>query len=279
MLQCMITVSKLRNIPEIGWTADHRDRPDLDSATLRPLNARSLALSALLGTHPPRLPTRALVALADLFEIPGGTMRTALSRMVAKGEVVHDQAQYRLAGRMLELQRAQDAGRRAPRVDWDGRWHTIVVTADHRRATERRQFRSLMANHRFGELRPDIWIRPDNLGAPPTGTGWICTSGRVSGIEPQRLAERIWELDSLATTAHRSLRRLDEIETVTDWADHRSIPQIFTIAATVLRFLRSDPLLPSELAPEDWPFDRLRLRYDSFEHAHQLQLRAFLRSA
>jgi phenylacetic acid degradation operon negative regulatory protein len=263
----------------IGSTADHTDRTDVDPAMLRPLNARSLALSALLGTHPPRLPARAFVALAELFGIPGGTMRTALSRMVANGEVVHDQAQYRLAGRLLDLQRAQDAGRRAPGVGWNGTWHTIVVAADHRSATERRWFRSLMANHRFGELRPDIWIRPNNLGPPPTGAGWICTSGEVSGIEPYGLAERIWELDTLATVARRSLRRLDEIEADTDWADQRSIPRVFTEAATVLRFLRSDPLLPSELVPAEWPFDQLRLRYDSFEHAHQLQLRAFLRSA
>lgn len=250
-----------------------------DPATLRPLNARSLALSALLGTHPPRLPARAFVAFAELFEIPGGTMRTALSRMVAKGEVVHEQAHYRLAGRLLDLQRAQDAGRRAPDPDWNGTWHMIVVIAEHRRATERRQFRGLMANHRFGELRPETWVRPNNLGPPPTGADWICSSGTVEGIPPEVLARRIWDLERLASAAGRFVRRLDEVEALTNWADPRSIPHIFTLAAGVVRFLRSDPLLPAELVPEDWPFDELRLRYDSFEQAHQRQLRAFLRSA
>ena len=51
------------------------------------LNARSLALSVLLGSHPPELPARAFVSLATLFGIAAGTMRTAISRMLAAGEL------------------------------------------------------------------------------------------------------------------------------------------------------------------------------------------------
>ena len=54
-------------------------RPD-DVAALgiEPLSARSVVLSALLGTHPPTLPGRSLVALAELFGIRPGTARTSM---------------------------------------------------------------------------------------------------------------------------------------------------------------------------------------------------------
>jgi hypothetical protein len=83
------------------------DRRVENELGLGPLDARSLALSVLLGSHPPVLPARALVALAELFGIAGGTMRTALSRMVAAGELEAADGRYRLAGRLLERQRAQ----------------------------------------------------------------------------------------------------------------------------------------------------------------------------
>src|SRR3954449_1313936 len=100
MLPFAIAVSKLRDTQMTG---------DLG---LAPLDARSVALSVLLGSHPPVLPARALVALAELFGIAGGTMRPALSRMVAAGELEAIEGRYRLAGRLLDRQRAQDIGRR-----------------------------------------------------------------------------------------------------------------------------------------------------------------------
>ena len=47
----------------------------------RELPARSVLASILLGTHPPRLSSRALVAAGALFDISEGTVRTALSRI------------------------------------------------------------------------------------------------------------------------------------------------------------------------------------------------------
>ena len=268
MLHYVIVVSNSGNI-----TMQH------EALELRPFNARSLALSALLGTHPPRLPAHAFVALAELFEIPGGTMRTALSRMVANGEITRIDSRYELTGRLLDRQRAQDTGRRSSAHEWDERWHTIVPAADQRHVAERRRFRSLMADHRFGELRPDIWIRPGNLDRPPLDPTWIYTNGVLDGIDPATLAGRLWNLDSLASIARSLLRRLDQLSERTDWADQRSIPTVFIHSAIVVRFLRSDPLLPARLTPADWPLDDLRAQYDVFERSTQALLRSFLRSA
>jgi phenylacetic acid degradation operon negative regulatory protein len=54
-----------------------------DRNILRPLSARSIVASTLLGCHPPELPTRALVQMGTLYGIPEGTLRVALSRMLS----------------------------------------------------------------------------------------------------------------------------------------------------------------------------------------------------
>ncbi|MDQ3757078.1 MAG: PaaX domain-containing protein, C- domain protein, partial [Actinomycetota bacterium] len=45
----------------------------------RPLTARSVLLSTLLGAHPPELPVQVLVRSGELFGMAEGTVRVALS--------------------------------------------------------------------------------------------------------------------------------------------------------------------------------------------------------
>jgi phenylacetic acid degradation operon negative regulatory protein len=262
MLPSTITVSKARDILRV---------PDL-----RPLDARSIALSVLLGSHPPVLPARALVALAELFGIAGGTMRTALSRMVAAGELQVSDGRYRLTGRLLDRQRSQDLGRREPSQDWDGAWHTVVTARDQRDLSERRRFRVEMTDHRFGELRPDIWMRPANLDPPPDRSDVILTTGALSGADPTRLCRRLWDLDQLGDQGAALLSGLRRLLTDADWADPRSIPAVFTFSAAVVRYLRADPLLPSELLADRWPAADLRAEYDTAERQLQHLLQRFL---
>lgn len=270
MLHSVITVSKGRD-----------GTPD-DADGIRPLDARSLALSALLGTHPPRLPARSLVALAELFGIADGTMRTALSRMVRNGELATGSGGYELGGSLLQRQRAQDTGRRPADPNWDGRWHTVVTTADRRSVAERRAFRQVMADHRFAELRPETWMRPANLSAPTPDDSWILVTGAITSASPEALVERLWDLDAIASRAERLIDRLDSVSPGRDGpdrpADPASIPARFETAAAVLRFLRSEPLLPPPLVGGEWPVDGLRDRYARAESDLQADLRSFFRA-
>jgi phenylacetic acid degradation operon negative regulatory protein len=136
-----------------------------------------------------------------------------------------------------------------------------------------------MVDHRFGELRPDIWIRPANLDRPDPDPGWICTTGEIDGADPIGLIGRLWDLDALAKSAHEFLRRLSQVSGATDWSDEHSIPTVFVHSAAALRFLRSDPWLPASVAPGDWPLDQLRAAYEQFEQDTQQLLQSFLRSA
>lgn len=250
-----------------------------NSRDIRPLNARSLALSTLLGTHPPELPVGALIDLAGLFGIAGGTMRTALSRMVTAGEVAAEDGRYRLAGTLLDRQRAQDAGRRPPTAVWDGRWHSVVAAPDQRDLAARRRFRGTMANGRFGELRPDIWMRPANLPGPTAEPDWIVITGTANGVPVGPLVDRLWDLAAIAADARRLLDELDQLRATLDWTDPAAIPPIFTTSAAVVRFLRNEPLLPTELLPTSWPVDELRAAYDGVESDFQHLMSGFLRGA
>ncbi|MFC7583725.1 hypothetical protein ACFQYP_08080 [Nonomuraea antimicrobica] len=75
------------------------------------LSARSAVLSALLGSHPPRLSARHLVRIGALFGIAEGTVRVALSRMVATGDLLQSGGRYTLSERLVERQARQDESR------------------------------------------------------------------------------------------------------------------------------------------------------------------------
>jgi phenylacetic acid degradation operon negative regulatory protein len=234
---------------------------------IRPLNARSLVLSVLLGVDPPVLPARSLVRLAELFGIAPGTMRTALSRMVAAGELVGDADGYRLVGRLLERKAAQDIGRRPAPGAWDGTWIVAVVTTTRRDVAERRAFRTHMANLRMGELRPDTWMRPANLSGPDGDPGLAVVRGPLVGEEPGALAARLWTLAAMADAAGELTARVEDM--LAPLAAHRAeaLPAAITLAAEVVRFLRAEPLLPPALTPQPWPPDALRDRYRRLDRA------------
>lgn len=257
-------------------TMSNRSDNPVMSDGLRPLNARSVALSVLLGTHPPRLSARALVSFGELFGINAGAMRTALSRMVAAGDVRNDAGIYALTDRLIARQEAQDVGRRTRAEPWAGDWHTAIATADQRDLADRRTDRTILANARFGELRPDIWLRPANLPPPSLGSDWLVTTGPLSGTTRTELVARLWPLEAIAATARQLGTELDTASATLDRADPASIPWAFALSARIIRHLRSEPLLPAELVPASWPTPNLRRRYDDFEQVLQAMMRPFL---
>lgn len=266
MLHFPITVSNIGDIQ--GKSTD------------RPLNARSLALSVLLGTHPPTLSARSFVAFAELFDINGGTMRTALSRMVAAGDLSVDDGSYTLSPRLQQRQAAQDAGRASP-APWDGAWHTAIAIADHRDLADRRRVRAVMENARFAELRPTVWMRPANLPVPPLGedaADWLVTTGTISGRPGDDISRRLWDLGAISTAATALSAMAEDAVASMDLTDARQIPGAFALSARIVRFLRSEPLLPTDLTPTDWPVPGLRDRYGTLERSLQTMMRPFLRA-
>lgn len=229
---------------------------------LRPLTARSVVASTLLGMNPPRLSAAALVASGRQFGVAAGTTRVALSRMVDAGELrVGPDGSYELAGTLLTRHARQEQGLH-PRVRaWNGAWRIGVVTGGARSAAERAALRGAMTAQRFAELREGVWMRPENIDV---GTDSSCV-WIVGNLDDPVDVNGLFGLDEWARTAARLQRELDRTIGSLQARDASALGETFIIAAATTRHLTVDPLLPPDLLPAQWPGDGLRRAYDEYQ--------------
>ncbi|MEM1332958.1 MAG: PaaX domain-containing protein, C- domain protein [Actinomycetota bacterium] len=254
---------------------------ELSELDARPLSTRSVLLSYLLGTSATEVPAAHLVAFGELLDIKPGTVRTTLTRLVDTGDVTATGGRYRLAERHVVRRAQQQLGRTAP-SEWDGTWWTAIVDADHRTTTERRHFRAAMTAERWGELRPDIWMRPANLDVDEDRRDVLLTRGPIVTVDPVELATRLWDLDRIEGAARRLADLLGPVAAALDSPhppDRAAVlPVSFELSATALRHLRADPLLPMQLV-EMPGVEHLRIAYASIEARFRTALGPHLRAS
>ncbi|WP_246540954.1 PaaX family transcriptional regulator C-terminal domain-containing protein [Mycobacterium spongiae] len=252
----------------------------------RPLSARSVLASALLGADAAQLSVAELVAVASLFGISDGAARTCLWRMVSNGELSGDGGSYALAGRLLERrQRVDEASRIEDEAaaEWDGTWELAVVSVERRSAADRLELRrAAMALH-FAELREGVWLRPDNLDPQrlPSSRSVLdrqCTHFRdaATDISVDKLRS-LFALDEWAADARALIAAMDialgasESDDSTQHAAYQ-----FALSIAAVRHLQLDPQLPIELIPHHWPGHTLRSTCRTFYDAFTARMnRAF----
>ncbi|MGA8547944.1 MAG: PaaX family transcriptional regulator C-terminal domain-containing protein [Mycobacterium sp.] len=220
------------------------------------MTARSVVLSVLLGAHPAWASAAELIRLTDDFGIKETTLRVALTRMVSSGDLVRSADGYRLSERLLARQRRQDDAMRPQLRHWDGFWTALIVTSVGTDPRTRAALRTALHSKRFGELREGVWMRPDNLELDLDAQ----LRARVRILQarddaPGELAVQLWDLASWARTGARL---------VTEMSSATDVPARFVVAAGIVRHLLTDPVLPAELLPADWPGARLRAAYNDF---------------
>ncbi len=258
--------------------------PAAGRALVRPLNARSVLASTLLGTHPPELPVATLIRTAAAFGITEGTTRVALSRMTARGEVENRDGRYRLAGTLAARQHGLDMSRSPHLREWDGSWTVLVLDDGGRLPAARRSLRRDLRAARLGELREGVWLRPDNLidadGAAPFAVGpgdgayddvVASTFMARPGGDPGALARKVFDLDVWAATASALVQALAH-----EPSTGSPLATAFSLDAAVLRHLRADPLLPRQLEPPGWPAEELRTRFQAFDATFRRRWRAWV---
>ncbi|MCX2934598.1 PaaX domain-containing protein, C- domain protein [Mycobacterium sp. CVI_P3] len=220
------------------------------------MTARSVVLSVLLGAHPAWATSAEMLRLTSDFGIREQTLRVALTRMVAAGDLVRSDDGYRLSDRLLTRQRRQDDALHPRTREWDGSWITVIITAVGMDARARAALRNALQIKRFGELREGVWLRPGNLDDELPAE----VAGRVRVLharddDPAELARCLWDLPGWARTGDRLL---DDIAAAGD------VPGRFRAAAGIVRHLLTDPVLPEELLPAGWPGAALRRAYADF---------------
>ncbi|KKW65852.1 PaaX domain-containing protein, C- domain protein [Mycolicibacterium elephantis] len=220
------------------------------------MTARSVVLSVLLGAHPACATASELVRLTADFGLKESAVRVALTRMVSAGDLVRDRDGYRLSDRLLARQRRQDDALNPRLREWNGDWTMLVITSVGTDARTRSGLRTALQQNRFAELREGVWLRPDNLDmVSPAGVLDHVRVMRARDDDPVGLAAQLWDLSGWAATGRELL---DEIDSASD------VPGRFVAAAGIVRHLLTDPVLPAELLPADWPGAALREAYTSF---------------
>ncbi len=239
----------------------------------RPLTARSVIASTLLGVRSQWLDTSTLVRSGELFGIGEGTTRVALSRMRASGEIEPDGPGYRLAGHLVARQARQDVSRRGTTARWDGSWVLHVVGGEARSASERSELRRAMSAGRRAELREGVWLRPDNLGRGTWAGGEAevvarqCRTFATRPDHPAAMAEELWDLDGWAARGRTLLASVERGAEQLARHGVDALADTFVLSADVLRHLLADPLLPGALLPTGWPGRPLRRSYEEFDTA------------
>jgi phenylacetic acid degradation operon negative regulatory protein len=224
--------------------------------TLAHMTARSVVLSVLLGAHPASATAAELIRLTSEFGIKETALRVALTRMVSAGDLVRSAGGYQLSDRLLARQRRQDEAI-SPRVRaWHGYWTTLIVTSVGGDARARAALRATLHDKRFSELREGVWMRPDNLDLGLDND----IRARVRIVKardeaPAELAGQLWDLPLWARAGHRLLGEMAAAD---------DVPGRFVVAAATVRHLLTDPMLPTELLPADWPGAQLRAAYSEF---------------
>ncbi|TYL55391.1 PaaX domain-containing protein, C- domain protein [Nocardioides sp. BGMRC 2183] len=232
-----------------------------------PLPARSVVLSLMLGSHPDRWTPAQLAAAGAHFDVAASTLRTALTRAVAAGDLDRIDGDYVLGERLARRQRHQDEAVEDAATEWDGAWEMAVVVVTGRSGADRAALRESLTDHRLAELREGVWARPANLRrrAEYAAHPVLATFRATPDTDPQELAATLWDLPAWAATGRQLL------ETLTVPAEP---PMRLAVAAAVVRHLATDPLLPASLLPADWPGAELRSAYADYVAGLQATLQA-----
>jgi phenylacetic acid degradation operon negative regulatory protein len=253
----------------------------------RPLSARSVLASALLGSDQARLTVAELVGVASLFGISAGAARTCLWRMVSNGELTGDDGCYALAGHLLERRQRVDEASRIDDVatpGWDGTWELAIVSLDRRSATDRLELRKAAMALHLAELREGVWIRPDNLDPQRLSTSRAVLDQQCihfHGAATDITADKVRSLFYLGEWAEDARALIDamDVELKPRKRDDsaESFRYEFALSIAVVRHLQLDPLLPVELIGNHWPGHTLRSTYRRFDHAFKQRMNSVFR--
>ncbi|MFF1539664.1 hypothetical protein ACFVWL_06280 [Microbacterium sp. NPDC058269] len=220
------------------------------------LSARSVLLSLLFCARPPALSLKAILRAGELVDVSPATMRVAISRAVATGDIDVVDSLYTLAGRHLVRYRNIGEHIRPATKPSRGQWRVVVLTERGRTAAERTATRRALARSRFGELREGVWLRPDNLRDSDLEISTEFESFLTEPADPGALLRRIWDVDEWADVTRAVVEQV------------RSGPEItferFRATVAAVRLLTEDLAAPLELLPENWPGADVRAAYEEF---------------
>ncbi len=242
----------------------------------RPLSARSVMASLLLGRRPAQASGRDLVRWCGLFGISAGTARVALHRMTAAGELRRDERGYVLVGGLAQRQREQESRLDSYPARWNGRWRMAVAVGRGRPAAVRADVRVELRRAGLAEWREGVWIRPANLVdlVEDPRCAWLDT---IPDDDPIALANQLFGPERWRRRADELLDRLGPTRAAMTTDPEANLADAFLAGAATLGHIRADPRLPTRLLPAPWPGTELRNAYRLYQREFAVVARAWFR--
>jgi len=221
------------------------------------------------------IPSAALVALLGALGVGEAAARAALSRLARRGSLegtkLGRNTAYRLAAGSVADARAQ--GRRMLKFGsgpspWDRQWTCVVFSIPESDRRRRPALRQRLRELQLGPLFDGFWITPraplaaidrslTELGVTDAAVFRVSEVPRPAGVD----LLSAWDLQALRAE-YQGL--IDQLEPVVDKVHDQAIPDREALVVRVETCARwrtlafTDPGLPAELLPSDWPQRRAR---------------------
>jgi len=191
--------------------------------------------------------------------------RSTLARMVNRGMLTrqrHGRAMYfGLTGQAERILRdGEDRIWRSGAVnrDWDGYWTLLGFSLPESWQRQRHELRSQLTWAGFGPLFNGLWIAPGRIEV----TNLVASLGlesrvkafhaqTVPGTDIATMVQENWDLDAVASRYHRFLARWQNPDMPARRGDPLALQLL--LASDWLQVIRTDPRLPCEHLPADWP--------------------------
>jgi phenylacetic acid degradation operon negative regulatory protein len=226
-------------------------------------SARSFVLDLLSTLRRGSMPVRALVEAAALFGIAGGSVRVALTRLLADGLVERDErGAYRLGAGAEPVRRRAAAWRdlASQLRAWSGAWVAVLDAPAPGRLAQRRSERALELLG-FRALRRGLCLRPENLagGLPRVREqlaelglapgALVCELRGLDAVSEAR-ARSLWDADALVAGYRRHCREIQaSARRLRARSAEQAMVESFRVGGAALRALAKDPLLPEPIVP------------------------------
>lgn len=239
------------------------------------MHARS-ALFDLYGDHVRsrggRASVAALIRLLGALDITPPAVRTAVSRMVRQGwlDPVRLDTGPGYALTVRARHRLDEAAARIYRTrqnNWDGCWDVLVLQPILRRSA-RERVRSGLTFLGYAPLSETTWISAhasdEAAGVlSADSVGWHRFRSLLAG-DPARLAATAWDLAALGATYDQWHDDIDRVVAAAgpDPDDECAFAVRSRLVHEWRKFLFSDPGLPRELLPTQWPGDSAAAYFD-----------------
>jgi phenylacetic acid degradation operon negative regulatory protein len=232
---------------------------------VRPPTARSLIFDLLSTLRRGSMPVAALVQAGALFGIAEGSLRVALTRLLADGRVERDERGcYRLGTPAAPVQAMVGGWRGIDRRTrpWTGRWIGVhVVAGPARRAATRASERALRLLG-FEPLAATLRVRPANLrgavevvrttlhGLGLSDSALVFELGGLDDVSDAH-ARRLWDGDALVRRYRAARADLERsAERLPALSEDEAMVESFGLGGRVVQMLVLDPLLPAPLLDE-----------------------------